>query len=405
VSIERVRELPLDVLVALRAELGPTFASREQERFFDSTAREVLYSGWMGAGKSRILCEKGWAIASQYPGCTVGIFRKVAASLPATTLRTFQRDVMDLRHIRKRNLTESWWELHNGSRIYFMGLDPDPVTGVPSKIGSLELAWAGVDEAVELAENDWMMLLGRLRDPRIPYHQIAAATNPGPPKHWLLQRFLSADPERLMLYAKGNRFLPSDYKAILDSLPDNAVGRRLGKGEWAAVEGAIWKVQDWQVRDVEGKPLYCESDVFAPGEDIKGYSLLLHAQPLRCLTAICYDLRFPEVFRDAAGSLRKEKFDVIFVPAAFTHQTGQDHWEVLLRARAIENQAWVVACNQTGFHSEGRKRNYGNSMIVDPWGRVVARLGEEVGVLMADVDLDMVHDARVRLPALADRVF
>jgi predicted amidohydrolase len=165
------------------------------------------------------------------------------------------------------------------------------------------------------------------------------------------------------------------------------------------------KIHLFNLRDVEGKPLYCESDVFAPGEDIKGYSLLLHAQPLRCLTAICYDLRFPEVFRDAAGSLRKEKFDVIFVPAAFTHQTGQDHWEVLLRARAIENQAWVVACNQTGFHSEGRKRNYGNSMIVDPWGRVVARLGEEVGVLMADVDLDMVHDARVRLPALADRVF
>lgn len=248
--------VPVHVLRELRAQLGPEFASPEQEAFYDSRHREVLYSGWMGAGKSRILCEKAWSIAETYPGCTVGIFRKVAASLPATTLRTFLRDVLAPRQgqIRGRNLSENWWELRNGSRMYFLGLDPDPVTGVPSKIGSLELAWAGVDEAVEVTEADWMMLLGRLRDPRIPYHQIAAATNPAHPKHWLLLRFLASDPNRLMLRASSNRFLPPDFMDILGSLPDSAIGRRLGKGEWAAAEGAIWTVMEWQVKAADWKP-------------------------------------------------------------------------------------------------------------------------------------------------------
>lgn len=237
------------ILRAMRRELGPsTFASPEQERFFDSRARELLYSGWMGAGKSRILCEKGWYLARTYPGSTIGIFRKVAASIPATTLRTFTRDVMDLRLIESRNLTESWYQLGNGSRIYFLGLDPNPVTGVPSKIGSLELAWAGVDEAVELTEGDWSMLMGRLRDPRIPYHQIAAATNPADPKHWLKVRFTPGDADHEYLLASMNTQLPADYQAILDALPDNAIGRRLGKGEWAAVEGAIWTLPSDQIK-------------------------------------------------------------------------------------------------------------------------------------------------------------
>lgn len=241
-------ELPLEERQAIRRALGPRFASEEQRRFLHAHERELLYSGWMGAGKSRILCEKAWHLAKLYPGITIGVFRKVAASLPATTLRTFLKDVMDLDLIRTWNLGERWYELRNGSRIYFLGLDPDPITGVPSKIGSLELGWAGVDEAVEVTEADWMMLLGRLRDPRIPYHQIAAATNPASPKHWLLGHFTSGDPERLMLRASGNAFLPPDYQGILDSLGDSATGRRLGKGEWAAAEGAIWTVQEFQVK-------------------------------------------------------------------------------------------------------------------------------------------------------------
>lgn len=248
--------LSRDALVALRAELGPTFATQAQETFFDSRARELLYSGAMGAGKSRILCEKAWHIAQRYPGCTVGIFRKVAASLAATTLRTFTRDVMRRDLIEARNLTQGWYQLTNGSRIYFLGLDPDPVTGVPSKIGSLELAWAGVDEAIEVNESDWTMLLGRLRDPRVPYHQLAAATNPAHPQHWLKVRFTPSTADRVYLHATAydNTMLPADYRAIIESLPDNAVGRRLGHGEWAAVEGTIWTLPPDQVRPNLGDP-------------------------------------------------------------------------------------------------------------------------------------------------------
>lgn len=241
---------PRPVLEALRKRLAPDFANESQERFWESQAGELLYSGAMGAGKSRILCEKAWRIAKRYPGVTVGLFRKVAASLPATTMRTFQRDVLDPRWIATRNKTEGWYELTNGSRIYFMGLDPDPLTGVPSKVGSLDLGWAGVDEAVELTEGDWIMLLGRLRDPRIPWHQLAAATNPGPPNHWLKKRFGTGLPGRDYVHATAqtNRFLPEDYRAVIADLPDNAIGRRLGRGEWVGAEGVIWTLPDEQIR-------------------------------------------------------------------------------------------------------------------------------------------------------------
>lgn len=241
---ERVAALPQPLLRAIRAQLGPQFANPAQQQFFDSRAPELLYSGAMGAGKSRILCEKAWYLAKLYPGATLGIFRKVAASIPHTTLRTFQRDVLDTRLVAARNKSENWYELTNGSRIYFLGLDPDPITGVPSKVGSLDLAWAGVDEAVELTESDWIMLIGRLRDPRMPWHQLAAATNPGPPGHWLKIRFTppTSDHEYVQATAQDNIFLPADYKQAVANLPDNAIGRRLGRGEWAAAEGVIWNL-------------------------------------------------------------------------------------------------------------------------------------------------------------------
>lgn len=244
-ALDALRSLPLPVLRALLADVGPSaFASGVHEEFFTSHAPELVLSGWMGAGKSRILCEKVWWLARTYPGATFGMFRKTAASLPATTLRTFERDVVDLRLIKARNKTENWFELANGSRIYFLGLDPDPLTGVPSKVGSLDLAWAGVDEAVELTENDWIMLLGRLRDPRMPWHQLAAATNPGPPNHWLKRRVES---HGRLLFARANVFLTDEYMAMLQGLPDTAAGRRLGRGEWAGAEGVIWNIAPAQI--------------------------------------------------------------------------------------------------------------------------------------------------------------
>lgn len=239
-AIDTLRALPRPVLEAIRAELGPRFANEAQRAFFESEAGELLYSGAFGAGKSRILCEKAYALGMRYPGVPIGIFRKVAASLSATTKMTFLRDVVPAGAIVKSNKTEGWVELANGSRFWFLGLDPDPQTGIPSKVGSLDLAFAFVDEAVELTENDWIMLLGRLRFPGIPFHQIAAATNPADPSHWLKRRF-DVSGEMLQAKTTDNRLLPEDYRERMDALT-GLYHARYVRGEWISVEGPLWKM-------------------------------------------------------------------------------------------------------------------------------------------------------------------
>jgi predicted amidohydrolase len=114
--------------------------------------------------------------------------------------------------------------------------------------------------------------------------------------------------------------------------------------------------------------------------------------------SVCYDLRFPELYRLLA--LRGAR--IITVPAAFTLMTGRDHWEVLLRARAIENQCFVVAPDIIGDHGEG-KVSYGHSMIVDPWGTVLARAADSECVVVADLDLGAVDRVRASIPSLANR--
>jgi len=116
----------------------------------------------------------------------------------------------------------------------------------------------------------------------------------------------------------------------------------------------------------------------------------------RLALSICYDVRFPEMYR-ALGT-----FDIAFVPSAFTVPTGSAHWETLLRARAIENLAYVVAPAQGGRHPSGR-RTYGHTMIVDPWGKVLAERAEGEGVVMADVDRGRLDEVRRTLPALENR--
>jgi nitrilase len=111
---------------------------------------------------------------------------------------------------------------------------------------------------------------------------------------------------------------------------------------------------------------------------------------------ICYDLRFPELFR-ALGAL-----SLIVLPAAFTDTTGRAHWEVLLRARAIENQCYVLAAAQGGLHPGGRM-THGNSLIIDPWGEIVARMDKGEGVVMAEIDPVRIAEIRTSLPALQHR--
>jgi predicted amidohydrolase len=114
--------------------------------------------------------------------------------------------------------------------------------------------------------------------------------------------------------------------------------------------------------------------------------------------SVCYDLRFPELYR----MLTDADAEVIVVPSAFTHQTGSEHWEPLLRARAIEAQAWVLAPAQHGQHAKGR-HSWGHSMVVDPWGTVVAQASPHDQVVWATLDADLLLDVRSRLPALEHR--
>jgi deaminated glutathione amidase len=111
--------------------------------------------------------------------------------------------------------------------------------------------------------------------------------------------------------------------------------------------------------------------------------------------SICYDLRFPELYRAL-------KADLLLVPSAFTHTTGQAHWEVLLRARAIENLAYVLAAAQGGLHVNQR-RTWGQSMVVDAWGQVLASQAQGPGVVLADIDKTSLAATRMQLPALDHR--
>jgi predicted amidohydrolase len=115
--------------------------------------------------------------------------------------------------------------------------------------------------------------------------------------------------------------------------------------------------------------------------------------------SVCYDLRFPELYR----ALSRQGADLLLVPSAFTHTTGAAHWEVLLRARAIENLAWVVAPAQGGRHENGR-RTWGQSMVVDPWGGVVAQQAGGEGVVLFEADAARTAAARAQLRALSHRV-
>src|SRR5215211_3105508 len=147
--------------------------------------------------------------------------------------------------------------------------------------------------------------------------------------------------------------------------------------------------------DVEvGGHVYRESEAEEPGDQ----TLVCEAEGWRIGLTVCYDLRFPELYR----ILALDGAELVTVPAAFTMFTGRDHWELLLRARAVENQCYVAAANEWGSH-EGGKESYGRSTIVDPWGVVLAQAADEDTVIAAE--LDRAHMARIRaaLPSLANR--
>jgi nitrilase len=146
-----------------------------------------------------------------------------------------------------------------------------------------------------------------------------------------------------------------------------------------------------------GRERYDEARVIEAGSEPVAFDITARdGRSWRIGMSVCYDLRFPELYRRLGA-------DVLLVPSAFTHVTGQAHWETLLRARAVENLAYVIAPAQGGTHENGR-RTWGHSMVVDPWGAVLGLRDSGAGVVLADLDAQRIAQVRTQLPALDHRV-
>jgi len=190
----------------------------------------------------------------------------------------------------------------------------------------------------------------------------------------------------------GSAIVQSGYQG-----DDRAANRSLLIDEAGAVVGTYDKLHVYDV-DLPTGERWRESAAIRPGDD----AVLADTPWARLGLTICYDIRFPQLYR----ALARAGAGMISVPAAFTVPTGEAHWETLLRARAIETGCWILAPAQAGLHEDGR-RTWGRSTIVGPWGEVVARLDhDEPGILLATLDFDAVTSARNAVPQLThDRTF
>ncbi|MCP5086327.1 MAG: carbon-nitrogen hydrolase family protein [Rhodobacteraceae bacterium] len=146
--------------------------------------------------------------------------------------------------------------------------------------------------------------------------------------------------------------------------------------------------------DLDNGESWRESAVYKPGKS----AVIADIAGARTGLAICYDMRFPQLFQDYAQA----GAEILTSPAAFTRQTGKAHWHILLRSRAIENGAFMIAAAQGGDHQDGRE-TFGHSLIVNPWGEIIAEIGhDEPGVVVAEIDLDEVRQARAKIPNLVN---
>jgi predicted amidohydrolase len=203
-----------------------------------------------------------------------------------------------------------------------------------------------------------------------------------------LQQFLSDQAARHKLWLVGGTIplvAHDEHKVRASCLLFDDRGQRVIRYD---------KIHLFDVQMIESSESYCESDTIEPGD-----RLALADTPFgRLGLAVCYDLRFPELFR----SLSDQGMEILALPSAFTAPTGKAHWEPLLRARAIENLCYILASAQGGRHAN-RRETYGDSLIVDPWGVILNRLPQDPGVVLATLDRNRLETVRRRFPVLQHR--
>jgi len=239
-----------------------------------------------------------------------------------------------------------------------------------------------IDEAVLqgaelLALPEYFAIMGMRDDDKVKLREVDG--------HGPIQDFLAATAKRHGLWLVGGSIplMARDPAKLRNScLVFDPQGQRVARYDKIHLFGFN-----------KGEESYDEAATIERGDQVVAFD-----SPLgRIGVAICYDLRFPELFR-ALGEI-----DLLVLPAAFTETTGRAHWEMLLRARAVENQCYVLAAAQGGRHPNGRM-THGNSMIIDPWGEILARIDKGEGVVIAELDRQKLVETRASLPALKHRI-
>lgn len=261
----------------------------------------------------------------------------------------------------------------------------------PDKEANLATATRLVEQAA--GEGAQLVVLPELFQSRAPAERMAylAEPIPGP-----TSRVMSELAARLKLTLVAGSIAERESSVDGDSVNVGKPGIFNSSllFDSAGVERARYRKQHLFNVDLPGRVSIRESDWSGAGS----YECVTSMECGRIGQAICYDLRFPELFRRMATA----SVEIIALPSAFAVPTGRDHWEILVRARAIENQAFVIAANQTGRATPSFD-TYGHSLIVDPWGTVLATMTDGEGVIVADLDFETLRTIRAQLPALAHR--
>ena len=266
-----------------------------------------------------------------------------------------------------------------------------------SKVAAIQMAsgpniQANLDQAKRLIEDAVKQGAGLIVLPE--NFALMAMSEPERVKHaepegkGAIQKFLSTQAKKHSVWLLGGTIplqASDSKKSLAASLLFNDKGEQVAHYD---------KIHMFDVLIKDSGEKYNESQTTEAGEKI----IVVDSPFGKIGLAVCYDLRFPELFRNLAD----QGMDICVLPSAFTAITGKAHWEPLLRARAIENQCYLIAAAQGGFHINGRE-THGNSMIVDPWGTVLNRIQSGNGVVVAEIDLNFLRKTRKNFPVLKHR--